>query len=72
MGKLGAVFGAYMFGPIADISSYPVVMMICAGLAVAGAILSHYCIEANDEIDLTIAESDNDADILMKKTVEKI
>ena len=45
MGKLGAVAGASMFQPIATVTSYPVVMLICAVLAVMGAGISWWFIE---------------------------
>lgn len=47
-GKLGAFVGAYLFGPLASATSFPFVMAVCAVLAVFGALLSHYCIGAEN------------------------
>lgn len=44
-GKLGAVLGAYVYGSIADATSYVFVMIICAILAIIGAIVSQILIE---------------------------
>ena len=44
-GKLGAVVGSYLFSIIADVSSFPVVMVLCAILAACGAIGSYYYID---------------------------
>lgn len=38
MGKLGAVVGAYMFGPLALATSFTFVFITCAGVAVVGMI----------------------------------
>ena len=51
MGKLGAVVGAYMFGPLADMTSLPAVMVVCALISIIGAFLSHYFINVNDNED---------------------
>jgi MFS family permease len=47
-GKLGAFVGAYIFGPLASATSFPFVMAVCSVLAVFGALLSHYCIGAEN------------------------
>lgn len=47
-GKLGAFVGAYIFGPLASATSFPFVMAVCSVLAAFGAILSHYCIGAEN------------------------
>jgi PHS family inorganic phosphate transporter-like MFS transporter len=46
-GKLGAVVGAYMFGPLAKVTSYVFVMGFCCALSVIGAIFSYYLINDN-------------------------
>jgi MFS family permease len=45
-GKLGAFVGAYLFGPLASVTSYPVVMAVCAVLSLLGALLTHICVGA--------------------------
>ena len=50
-GKLGAFVGAYSFGPLADSTSLPFIMAVCALLAVLGALLSHTCIGAESSVD---------------------
>ena len=47
-GKLGAFVGAYIFGPLASATSFPFVMAVCSVLAVFGALLSYYCIGAEN------------------------
>lgn len=44
-GKMGAVVGAYMFGAVADATSFPTVMALCAVLSILGAIVTYYYIE---------------------------
>lgn len=44
MGKLGAFTGVYIFGPLAEVTSYPTVMVVCAVLSMIGAIISHFLI----------------------------
>lgn len=41
MGKLGAVFGAYIYGTVATATSYAVVMVICAVFAFIAAVVSY-------------------------------
>jgi len=43
-GKLGAVVGVYVFGPMAEGTSYATVMIFCASISVAGAVLTQTCI----------------------------
>lgn len=43
-GKLGAVVGVYVFGPMAEGTSYATVMIFCAAISVAGAVLTQTCI----------------------------
>lgn len=50
-GKLGAVAGAYIFGAVAEATSFPTVMALCAGLSVVGAIVTYYYIDELDEED---------------------
>lgn len=40
-GKLGAFAGVYMFGPLADGTSYPTVMVVCAVLSAIGGVISY-------------------------------
>lgn len=40
LGKVGAFVGVYIFGAVADATSYGAVMAICAGFSVLGAVLS--------------------------------
>lgn len=51
-GKLGAVIGAYVFGPIADLVGYEAIMFSCAVLAILGALISHYFIFDEESFDL--------------------
>jgi hypothetical protein len=48
-GKMGAAVGAYVFGPIADMSSLPTVMIVCAVISVIGAFVSEYYIDLSDD-----------------------
>jgi len=43
-GKLGAFAGVYMFGPMADATSYATVMVFCAVMSILGAVISQVCI----------------------------
>jgi MFS transporter, PHS family, inorganic phosphate transporter len=45
-GKVGAFIGVYLFGAMADATSYPVVMAVCAVFSMMGAILSYYAVDA--------------------------
>eukprot|EP01039_Chlorochromonas_danica_P004307 gene4307-4728_t len=47
-GKLGAFAGVYLFGSIAEASSYPTVMAICAGISLVGAWVSYQFITNAD------------------------
>ena len=47
-GKLGAVVGVYMFSAIADVSSYPVVMVVSAIISLVGAVVTHIYIRADE------------------------
>ena len=49
MGKLGAALGAYMFGPLVDVTSLVTIMIICAIISVIGAIVSYMYIEIDDD-----------------------
>lgn len=40
-GKLGAVVGAYLFGTVADLSSLPTIMVLCAIISVFGAYFTY-------------------------------
>ena len=44
-GKLGAVAGAYLFGAVAEVTSYPTVMIICAVLSAIGSVFTHFFID---------------------------
>lgn len=52
-GKLGAFAGVYMFGPIADQTSYPTVMIICAIVSAAGALITQFCLHPIDDLPVT-------------------
>lgn len=43
-GKVGAVCGAYIFGWMARIVGYPVIMFVCAALSLLGVYLTQVCI----------------------------
>ena len=47
-GKLGAFAGIYLFGPIGEATSYPVVMIICAVVSAIGAIVTQFCLHSLD------------------------
>lgn len=47
-GKIGAVVGVFGFGPLSRITSFPIVMSICAIISILGAGLSCFCIGAED------------------------
>ena len=47
-GKLGAVVGVFGFGPLSRITSFPIVMSICAVISILGAGLSYFCIGAEN------------------------
>lgn len=47
MGKLGAVVGASLFKVIAESTSYPFIMLLCAALSVFGALLSWRFVQAS-------------------------
>ena len=53
MGKLGAVTGAYMFGPLADGTSLATVLVACGVISVIGAVVSHYYINIDDDRYMT-------------------
>jgi PHS family inorganic phosphate transporter-like MFS transporter len=51
-GKLGAVTGVYLFGTIATISSFPIVMILCAILSLIGAIITYIFIpEPHEDVE---------------------
>ncbi len=49
MGKLGAAVGAYMFGPMAEVTSISTVMVICAVISFIGAIVSYFYIDIDED-----------------------
>jgi len=51
-GKSGAVIGAYVFGPVADLVGYEAIMFACAVLSLAGAVISWYFIFDEESFDL--------------------
>eukprot|EP00605_Chrysophyceae_sp_TOSAG23-4_P000959 GSChrysophyteH1.ASY1.ANO1.1059.1 assembled CDS len=55
-GKLGAVLGAYLFGPLADLTSFSFVFFFCCSLALAGAAITHYFIDEKSLTDRVIDE----------------
>lgn len=48
LGKIGAFSGVYMFGSIAEATSYPTVMVMCALISVFGAWTSYQFIDDKD------------------------
>lgn len=58
MGKLGAVVGAYVYGIVAAVTSYEVVMIICAVLALVGAVVTQIWIpeDGNNDDDFQVHE----------------
>lgn len=63
-GKLGAVAGAYIFGAVAEATSFPTVMALCSGLSVLGAIVTYYYIEELDDEEEVILGTGGDDEIL--------
>mmetsp|Transcript_15815 Transcript_15815/g.14312 ORF Transcript_15815/g.14312 Transcript_15815/m.14312 type:complete len:578 (+) Transcript_15815:34-1767(+) len=51
LGKLGAVTGAYLYGPLANVSSYVIVMLVCANLSLIGAIITFIGLEEDFDAD---------------------
>jgi len=51
MGKMGAFLGVYIFGPVAEATSYPVVMAICAVISIVGVYMSFTYIDEKPSID---------------------
>jgi PHS family inorganic phosphate transporter-like MFS transporter len=49
-GKVGAVIGVFGFGPLSRVTSFPVVMSLCAAISAAAMALTHFCVpdEAGD------------------------
>jgi PHS family inorganic phosphate transporter-like MFS transporter len=43
-GKLGAFVGVYMFGPMAEVTSYSAVMIACGIISAAGALITQFCL----------------------------
>lgn len=56
LGKLGAAFGAAIFGPVAIKTSYPFVMILCSVLSLIGAIISQYFIKNKSKYNLITEE----------------
>lgn len=51
-----------MFGPLADVTSYPVVMVVCAVISVLGAIVTYVFIPkelVEDDDDETVGTNGN-------------
>jgi MFS transporter, PHS family, inorganic phosphate transporter len=61
-GKLGAVAGAYIFGAVAEATSFPTVMILCAVLAIFGAIVTYYFIEELEEEEPNYLEDEGAAE----------
>mmetsp|Transcript_797 Transcript_797/g.795 ORF Transcript_797/g.795 Transcript_797/m.795 type:complete len:482 (-) Transcript_797:144-1589(-) len=59
-GKLGAVAGAYIFGAVAEATSFPTVMALCAGLSIVGAIVTYYYIDELDEEEIILGTGGGD------------
>ncbi len=65
MGKLGAVVGAYMFGPLALATSFVFVFIVCAAVAAAGALVGWSFIDLQHShgvasIDETAVDKEDD------------
>ena len=71
-GKLGAVVGAYMFGAIASVTSYPTVMAICCGLSLFGALITHYYIADNLDLQTGPADTPLLAEHIDEKAQERV
>jgi PHS family inorganic phosphate transporter-like MFS transporter len=56
LGKLGAAFGAAIFGPVAIATSYPFVMILCALLSLIGGLLSQNFIKNKSKYTLITEE----------------
>ncbi len=48
-GKVGAITGAYMYGPMADVTSFPFVFAFCGVIAVTGAYLTHILLDVEHD-----------------------
>ena len=55
-GKMGAVVGAYVFGNVSKVTTYPVIMVVCAVISIFGAIISHVYISDTSDIDEATTE----------------
>jgi len=76
-GKLGAFTGVYVFGPLAETTSYATVMVVCGFLCVVGAAITHACLEPPQPVsrqvdsrisyhlqrDLLVEESDDESTV---------
>jgi len=66
-GKLGAVVGVYMFGAMAEATTYPTVMAVCALISVIGAVVSYFFIEKEEDTDITTPlRSDDNSSALIR------
>jgi PHS family inorganic phosphate transporter-like MFS transporter len=58
MGKFGAILGAYCFKPVADVMSLTVVLLLCCGISIVGAIVSYQYISL-DEYNNPVPEQED-------------
>lgn len=67
-GKLGAVFGSYIFGALADVTSYPTVMLLCAAISLLGMYLTQRFIQEDEH-----TKKDRDGDgLIIHQSDEKL
>jgi PHS family inorganic phosphate transporter-like MFS transporter len=65
-GKLGAIFGAYIFDILGDLTTTPTVMVLCAALSLLGAFVSWKYIVGLDEDESQDQDSFDNNDSLVK------
>lgn len=49
--------GSYVFGAVADATSIPTVMLLCAGISVCGIYITHRCIQDDQHSKRDSAEA---------------
>jgi hypothetical protein len=58
---LGAAVGCYMFGALAPVTGFPVIMIICGALNIVGALLSYrYIPDKTDQSFVMVSQLDID------------
>jgi len=68
-GKLGALTGATLFEPAADTLGDHVVMLICAGVALLGYLLTYYTIPKQEKVSDRPSMVDTTADIAFRNEI---